>query len=89
MTPALEPLYTLAVAVQLIPFTSTRYLREWLYRHRDEFPRRYQIIGFRRARLLSLSECQRIRAYVVKEFPLSPQRVASPRHLKSRRAKNS
>jgi hypothetical protein len=69
----LEPLYGLRVAVELIPYPGVTRLRDWLYRHRHLFPRRYQRIGYRWHRLLSLSEIAQIRSMVVKEFPPSAQ----------------
>lgn len=64
MTPALEPLYTLRQAADLVPTTSVAALRQFLYRHRGEYPARYYLVGRgkRRHRLLSQSEILRIRA---------------------------
>lgn len=85
MTPGLEPLYTLRVAAEMIPYPGVRPLRDWLYRHRHLFPRRYQRVGFRTLRLLSLSELVAIRAMVVKEIAPSTQRHAPKRRAKASR----
>ena len=83
--PGLEPLYGLRVAVELIPYPGVAPLRDWLYRHRHLFPRRYQRIGYRWHRLLSLAEIAQIRSMVVKEFPPSAQRIAPTRRVNARR----
>jgi len=56
-----EPLYDLRLACMIIPMTHTA-LRNYLWRHREEFPRRYRQDRQKRLhRLLSASEIHRIR----------------------------
>lgn len=63
---ALEPLYTLKVAAELIPWRNPDALRKWLQRH-PEFPARYQPrTRTCWLRMLTESECLRIREMVVK-----------------------
>lgn len=65
----LEPLYTLKVAAELIPYYGTsEALGAWLRRYR--FPKRYTHVGRgkRRMRLLSHSELLAIRQALVKEI---------------------
>jgi len=38
----LETIYTLAAALDYVPFKTIPALRVWLWRHRTEFPRRYR-----------------------------------------------
>ena len=65
----LEPLYTLAVACELIPMPSLRALSMFLWKHRDEFPGRYRAcVKGRRQRLLSLSEAKRIREMTITPY---------------------
>ena len=79
MTP-LEPLYTLKQAAAIIPYRTADLLREWLYRHRDALKvSRYTRVGYRRIRLLTLTELRLIRGMVVKEVVLAPL-PTSPRH---------
>ena len=80
---ALEPLYTLKVATQLIPMSSVPVLQEWLRRHAPEWPRRYVWRGRvkRRMRMLSQSELLIIRDHVVKTFlpeAVYPNRTPHP-----------
>jgi len=66
MTPPLEPLYTLKVAAERIPFRSAKALKDWLYKRPDAFPPRYQYGRYHRlTRLLSLAECTQIRTMTV------------------------
>lgn len=73
MTP-LEPLYTLRQATDLIPMPSIRALVQWLYRHREEYPARYVLVGRakRPKRLLLQSEIMAIRT--VKVIQRSPKK---------------
>lgn len=78
MTP-LEPLYTLKVAAAMIPMTSVGTLRAWLYRHRTQFPARYQRIQYGRLiRLVSHNECIRIRSMTIL-YRVKPDPNVSPR----------
>lgn len=76
MTP-LEPLRTLAVAAEMIPFVNVGALRDWLDKHRREFPPRYMPIARRDRRMLSDSEIARIRQMRVKNS-LRPRNPAAP-----------
>lgn len=87
MTP-LEPLYTLRVAAELIPYPgSVRNFRDWLYRHRDQFPGRYQRRRNSYFRLLSNSELHAIRDMLVKDIRQTGLRhrpiMTSPQHRAS------
>lgn len=65
---ALEPLYTLEVAIELIPMSSMQSLYVFLSNHRDEFPARYRWSSrYTPQRILTRSECERIRAMTVLE----------------------
>ena len=65
----LEPLYTLAVACELIPMPSVRALSMFLWKHRSEFPGSYRTcVRGRRQRLLSLSDVQRIREITITPY---------------------
>lgn len=76
----LEPLYTLAEAVDLLPYPAgVGALSDWLYRHRAQFPRRYQRRRHSNVRLLTVSELRRIRRMLVKEIP-PPRQSAAPKH---------
>ena len=70
MTAPFDPLYTLKVAAEMIPYPGVGALHDWLRRH-PEFPSRIQHVGRakRRMRLLLLSEVMQIRAMLVKENP--------------------
>src|SRR3970282_2577276 len=75
---SLEQLYTLEVAAELIPFPSYAALVLWLGRHKSEFPGRYrfthkpgQRLGSVPQRMLTHSECVRIRKMTVVELDLS------------------
>lgn len=69
--PTFERMYTLRVAAEMIPFVHAGALRDWLYRHRHEFPSRTIPMGrIKRPRMLYMSEIQRIRAMRMKEQPL-------------------
>jgi hypothetical protein len=63
----LEPLYTLRVAAEMIPCVHVGALKDFLRRHRREFPTRTMPINRRRVRMLYLSEIERIRQLRVKE----------------------
>jgi hypothetical protein len=65
----LEPLYTLRVAATLIPVTTLSNLYSYLSRHADQFPPRYQRLRRGYTRLLTQSECARIREDLVKSLP--------------------
>ena len=72
----LEPLFTLKVAAEIIPFPSVEALRQWLYRHRDEFPARYRRTskGTTHIRLLTATECRTIQTQtLVKKIPNQPK----------------
>lgn len=64
--PALEPLYTLRQAAELVPFTSLGALEKWLSRYAQDWPRRYRHVGRgkRRHRLLLQSEVLEIRTRI-------------------------
>ena len=65
----LEPLYTLAVACELIPMPSVRALSMFLWKRKEQFEGRYRrYVGSRSQRLLSLSEIKRIRDMTVTGF---------------------
>lgn len=66
--PEIEPLFSMEVACELIPFPSMSAMYGWLNRHREEFPARYQKTrpgGGKRLqkhmRMISHSEILRIR----------------------------
>ena len=61
---AIEPMYSLAVAAELIP-CSDAYLDVILHRRGEEFPRRYHTEGKSSIRMLTESECLRIRDIVI------------------------
>jgi hypothetical protein len=58
----LEPLYTLKVAAELIPFVNAGALRDFLWKHRDQFPSKIMPIDRKFVRMLSHSEIITIRA---------------------------
>jgi hypothetical protein len=66
---ALEPIYTLAVACELIPMPSMPALYQWLHNHKEEFKPRYRQGGGRHRpqRMLLESEILKIRAMTIKE----------------------
>lgn len=72
-TQPLEPLYSLKVAVELIPMASMNALYQFLGRHKAEFPPLYYGNGCRMKRMLRRSELVRIRelAYTTKPHPRS------------------
>jgi hypothetical protein len=78
----LEPLYTLKVAAELIPFVHVGALADWLYRHRHEFPAHEMPIGRRFLRVLSLSEVSRIRSMRIAQGQLRRERVKSHRRTR-------
>lgn len=78
MTP-LEPLYTLRVAVEMIPFPSLTALTSYLGRHADEYPPRYRRARRGYVRLLTLTECARLRAAVVKPSRKNVTQAEHPR----------
>ena len=72
----LEPLYTLKVAADLIPFRSVEALRVYLCRHPQDFPGRYRRFKHGYQRFLTHTECLKIRHDTVKSFqwPLHKRR---------------
>ena len=84
----LEPLYTLKVAAEMIPMRCLQSLRSFLFSHRTDFPPRYRRAPRGYVRLLSLSECHRIRAIVVKpvrkhsDSPFQPKRSQAMSRMK-------
>jgi hypothetical protein len=58
---SIEPLYTLAVAAELIPFPSTTALSQFLFRHKNKFEARYRRTRWYEVRLLTESDILRIR----------------------------
>lgn len=74
----LEPLYTVDVAAEIIPFPNKQALLAWLSRHKGEFPARYRLThqpgqhaGSVPQRMLLHSELVRIRAMQLKHYDLS------------------
>jgi hypothetical protein len=63
----LEPMFTLAVAAERIPFPSVPALRTWLWRHRQDFPGRYRQSGHTNMRLLTLGELAEIRRRTIRQ----------------------
>lgn len=77
----LEPLYDLPTARKLIPFRGNVHgLRQWLYRRRHLFHRRYQRVASHYVRLLSEGDCRRIRSMIVKVYPPQPPASTAPRN---------
>ena len=72
MTP-LEPLYSLKVAAELIPFVHVGALRDFLWKHRDQFPARVMPIARRRCRMLTADELVTIRSMRVKYRLRTPE----------------
>ena len=58
---AIEQLYTLQVACELIPMPSMGALYQFLHTNKDQFPARYRKTAWFEVRLLSESEILRIR----------------------------
>lgn len=73
-----EPLFTLAVAVEMIPMPSISALYVFLARYKAEFPGRYRKTRWYEVRLLSQSEILRIREMTTHGFAKS--RYSSPNH---------
>ena len=61
---ALEPLYTSAVACELIPISHAN-LANILYEYKHLFPPRYDTLSPGQPRMLSESECLKIRELVI------------------------
>lgn len=62
---SLEPLYTLEVAVELIPMVSKSSLQQFLFRHKLEFPPHYKRVSWYEVRMLPLSEIVKIREMTI------------------------
>jgi len=58
---AIEPLYTLRVAAELIPCPTIGALYQFLWHHKAEFPPRYRKLHAHEVRLLTESEVLKIR----------------------------
>lgn len=56
-----EPLYSLAVATEMIPMPSITALRMFLFNHKEQFPGRYRRTRWYEQRFLALSEIKKIR----------------------------
>ena len=61
----LEPLYTLKVAAEVIPFTSVNTLSQFLFKHKGLFPPRYRKYRHFAVRLLTEGEIKKIREMTV------------------------
>ena len=62
---AIEQLYPLQVAAEVIPMSSVHALYMFLGRNQKEFPGRYQKVGSSEVRLLSESEILKIREMTI------------------------
>jgi len=60
----IEPIYSLRVAAELIPMSSTNALYQFLCKHKSQFTARYRI-GRPPERILSESEILKIRSMVI------------------------
>jgi hypothetical protein len=87
---AIEPLYTLKVAAELIPMTSHGSLKAWLSQNDHLFPekryRNFGPYGRSQARLLSESEILMIRRIVIKPVGIQQRRRAAERRESDWRA---
>jgi hypothetical protein len=76
-----EPLFTLEVAAEIIPFTSAQSLATYLKRHHKDWQRYYRVIAHGRRRTLmrfvNAEQIKALRSEVVRSEWRSPKRRAA------------